>query len=144
MPVPDDGAGKAYWQPANFINIGEPRPTSNTFTAPADKPNAAHVALIRQDSARIVRRENARVEAIAKQTASDPAKWATDLSAFYVEHATAIADALIIPVDVVASDYCVPQRVAVVRAGIGALESRAAQSVDRLVEIALKAHEVTT
>lgn len=145
LPVPDDGAGKAYWKPMNFGNIGEERPTSNTFTAPPAKaPNAAHLMLLTANVERVIRRESARVLDIAKKTASDPAKWHQELDAYYGEHADYVSGALFLAHDTAAT-YCGEQVTALKRGGIAVMDEWPVTRVKALVGLAMIEHsEVTT
>jgi hypothetical protein len=126
-------------QPLNMGGAGDTekqaqRPPART------RPNAAHYRLLHDAAARLVRREVARVQTIAKHTAADPEAWLQELDAFYAEHTATVAATLHVPRDV-AARYCADHTSRVRARGIGVMDDWETTRVAALVDVALEQHE---
>jgi HK97 family phage portal protein len=118
---------------------------SNQFTDPAtsrasgDGPTYERYrasVLAAEAAGRIVRKERAAVEKLAKQYADDPDGWEQGLRAFYADHAGFISETLRVPYDT-AREYCGRQGCALLKAGVSALDALDFRATEDLAVLAL-------
>lgn len=94
------------------------------------------LALVRDTAARLVHKEVTVMRKAAARCASDAEAWGAAVGNFYHEHQTAVAAALLLPVEV-ARHYALEQGWALVTQGVGVLADWEIRRVDDLVALAL-------
>jgi hypothetical protein len=85
---------------------------------------------------RIVRRERAAIEKLAKHHANDPDGWEQGIRAFYADHAGFITESLRVSPDA-AREYCGRQGCALLKRGVSALEALDFRATEDLALLAL-------
>jgi HK97 family phage portal protein len=136
---PADGLDE-FLRPMNMADGNAAVEPSRALSASADGgPSYERYrasVLAAEAAGRIVRRERAAVEKLAKQHASDPDGWEQGLRAFYADHAGYIVEALRIPHEA-AREYCGLQGCALLKAGVSALETLDFRATEDLALLAL-------
>jgi hypothetical protein len=137
---PADGLDE-FLTPLN-MNDGS---TTNQLTDPATSRSSSDgptyeryraSVLAAEAAGRIVRRERAAIEKLAKQHADDPDAWEQGIRAFYVDHAGFITETLRVPSDA-AREYCGRQGCALLKAGVSALDALDFRATEDLALLAL-------
>jgi HK97 family phage portal protein len=136
---PADGLDE-FLRPMNMADGNASVEPSRALSASADDgPSYERYrasVLAAEAAGRIVRRERAAVEKLAKQHASDPDGWEQGLRAFYADHVGYIVEALRIPHEA-ALEYCGRQGCALLKAGVSALETLDFRATEDLALLAL-------
>jgi hypothetical protein len=147
----DDAELDKYWEPLNVSTAGDGTDSStnnqNNKNGAGGRSGAAvqafasarsalrFVSLAQGAAARVVRREKASIESLARTHAKDPDGWKAGVASFYDKHADFVAEALQISRGS-ARAYAAEQRDAL-RDGVGVMESWDYTAVETLAVLAM-------
>lgn len=136
---PADGLDE-FLRPMNMAgdgnSFGAPAPPGQTSTDGPSYERYRASVLAAEAAGRIVRRERAAIEKLAKQHASDPDGWEQGIRAFYADHAGFITESLRVSPDA-AREYCGRQGCALLKRGVSALEALDFRATEDLALLAL-------
>jgi HK97 family phage portal protein len=98
-------------------------------------------AMVRDGASRLVRKENARLTALATKTGGEGDDWSAGVEAFYAEHGQFVATVLKLP-DEVAETYAAQRCAQVVAGGPAAIDEPEISAIAELTELALTRADV--